>query len=156
MKETIADLNRIIKDYTTAFGKFSEDELQQKPNPAKWSRKEVIGHLIDSGHNNLRRFIIGQYEASPPKIVYDQNFWVSANNYQGMNGQDVIALWRLVNLQIVNILSNMSTENYTKQCDTNKQGVTLHTLDWLASDYVKHLKHHINQVIPNSFNVVYP
>jgi hypothetical protein len=29
-------------------------------------------------------------------------------------------------------------------------------LEWLAIDYVKHLKHHLNQIIANSFAIVYP
>lgn len=156
MKEVVDDLRGIISKYTALFSNFSEEQLQQKPAPDKWSRKEVIGHLIDSGQNNLRRFIVGQYETTPPKIVYEQNFWVSTCDYSHMKGSDIINLWRLVNIQIVNVLSSMDEKNYQKTCDTSKQSTELKTLEWLATDYVKHLKHHINQVIPKSFDLSYP
>jgi hypothetical protein len=48
----------------------------------------------------------------------------------------------------------MPTENYVKTCDFG-DGKFL-TLEWLAIDYVKHLKHHLNQIIANSFAIVYP
>jgi hypothetical protein len=129
--------------------------LSAKPLPNKWSGKEVIGHLIDSAQNNLRRFIVGQYESAPPKITYEQDFWVNANGYQQMSATDVIALWKLINERIVAVLSNMPEMNYKRNADTGKITVQLHTLEFLADDYVKHLKHHINQVIANSFDIVY-
>lgn len=156
MEQIAKELNSIVEKFTNKIGKFSESELSEKPQPNKWSKKEVVGHLIDSGQNNLRRFIVAQYETIPPKIVYEQEFWVKANNYQQMKGRDVIELWRLVNVQIANTLLGMNGESYIKTCDTSKDSEQLRTLEWLASDYVKHLKHHLNQVIKNSFDILYP
>jgi len=139
METVVKELKSIVEAYS------------QKFSPTKWSRKEVVGHLIDSGQNNLRRFIVGQYE-NEPHIVYQQDFWVKANSYQNQNRQNVIDLWKLVNLQICAVLSSMPKENYARNCNTG----SLHTIEWLAADYVKHLKHHINQVIAGSFDIVYP
>jgi hypothetical protein len=49
----------------------------------------------------------------------------------------------------------MPSENYSKSADTGKNTTTLHPLKWLAEDYVKHMKHHLNQVIPGAFDIVY-
>lgn len=156
MKEIIQDLNKTVNEFIPRINTLSDEEFASKAQPNKWSKKEVIGHLIDSGHTNLRRFVCGQYDKSPAKIVYEQDFWVNANNYQKMDKDDLVELWRLVNLQIENILSTMPPENYLKQCDTSKGETQLRTLEWLAEDYVKHLKHHLNQVIEYSFNITYP
>ncbi|MGE0589512.1 MAG: DinB family protein [Cyclobacteriaceae bacterium] len=156
MEATTKELSAIVEDYAKKISQFSEEEMAAKPNPNKWSKKEVIGHLIDSGQTNLRRFIVGQYESKPPKIVYEQDFWVSASGYQSMKAKDVIELWRLVNLQICQVLNNMNPDNYNKTCDSGKLQPSIHTLEWLAEDYVKHLKHHINQIITKSFDIVYP
>ncbi len=156
MEHVVNELNAIVEEFTAKFNQFSEAELADKPLPDKWSKKEVIGHLIDSAQNNLRRFIVSQYESVPQKIVYDQDYWVAANKYQHMTGADVIQLWRLVNSQIVNVLVAMPKELYSRTCDTSKEGMQLHTLEWLAEDYVKHLKHHLNQVIQYSFDITYP
>ena len=155
MKATVNELNKIVNEYSLRISTISDQEFSAKPLPNKWSKKEVLGHLIDSAQNNLRRFVCGQYESTPPKIVYDQDYWVKANNYQQTNGAEVIAMWKLINNQIATILGTMPASSYPKECDTGKNSVSLHSLEWLADDYMKHLKHHLNQVIPNSFDIVY-
>ena len=152
MEQTIKELLSIVNEYATKIGSIPDNEFSEKQRPGKWSKKEVLGHLIDSAQNNLRRFICGQYETEPPKISYQQDFWVNANAYQSADKNDVILLWKLTNQRIATVLQTMPSENHSKQCNTG----TLRTLSWLADDYVKHMKHHLNQIIPNSFNIQYP
>ena len=154
MKNTIQELQSLINEYSIKFNAINEADFSHKPQPTKWSKKEVVGHLIDSAQNNLRRFIVAQYEPQP-KIVYDQDFWVNANGYQQMRKEDVISLWKLINERICSVLGYMPETNFKKESDTGKTEVQLHTLNWLAEDYVKHMKHHLNQVIPGSFDIIY-
>jgi len=153
MEKTIKELKSLVEKYYELFKNISAKDFKAKSKPSKWSKQEVVGHLIDSAQNNIRRFIVGQYEEQP-HIVYQQDFWVQSNNYQNVN--DVIDLWRLINLQICNILEAMPKENYSRICNTGKGKPELHSIDWLADDYVKHMKHHINQIIPDSFDLKYP
>lgn len=141
MQQVVSELSQLIADCTRRFEQFSESEWSDKPNPAKWSRKEVLGHLIDSALNNHRRFVVSQY-APAQNIVYAQDQWVASQNYQQAHTPDLIALWRLLNLQIVRVLEMMPTEAYQHVCDTGKNGPELHSLEWLARDYVEHLRHH--------------
>ena len=155
MEKTIKELQQIIDMFSQKISAIPEAEFSAKHAPNKWSKKEVLGHLTDSAQNNLRRFICGQYETTPPKIVYEQDFWVQANGYQEKRSSDVILLWRLVNDQICSVLQTMPASNYNRMCDTSKQTEQFHSLQWLAEDYVKHLKHHLNQVIPGSYDIIY-
>jgi hypothetical protein len=151
MQTVINELNKIVHDYARKFSAMSVHDFSAKKDSRKWSKKEVIGHLIDSAQNNLRRFIVTQYEPETLRITYDQDFWVAANSYQAMSTDDLIALWRLLNDRIATVLQNMPETSYKKTAMTSK----LDTLEFLAEDYVKHMKHHINQVIPGSFDIVY-
>lgn len=156
MKATITEIRDIVETFAKKCRAASEEEFDLKPNPAKWSKKEVLGHLIDSGHNNLRRFITGQYESTPPNIVYEQDFWVKANDYQHAQKESVIRSWELINDQIARVLDKMPEDAYSKKADTGRSEPNLCTLEWLAADYVKHMKHHINQIFSGSFDVTYP
>jgi DinB superfamily len=60
MKSVTTELITIITDFSNRIAEIPEAEFSAKPNPTKWSKKEVLGHLIDSAENNLRRFICGQ------------------------------------------------------------------------------------------------
>jgi hypothetical protein len=151
MKNIINELGDLVIEYTSKFNAINDSEFSNKPIPGKWSKKEVVGHLIDSGQNNLRRFLVSQYEPQAPYIVYDQHFWVQANGYQRMKKEEVILLWKLINERICEVLKSMPESNYGKESNTGQ----LHTLQWLAEDYVRHMKHHLNQVIPGSFDIVY-
>jgi hypothetical protein len=144
MKQTIEQLEQLVFSFPDRLAGISSDEFSAKPFPDKWSKKEELGHLIDSGHNNLRRFITGQYESNP-KILYDQNFWVAAANYQQQSSDNLIALWKLINLQICEVLKSMPGENHSKTADTGK--AELHSLEWLAEDYVKHTQHHLHHIL---------
>jgi len=46
-------------------------------------------------------------------------------------------------LHIVQILENYTPEMSQRTCETDKE----HTMDFIATDYIKHLKHHIHQVL---------
>ena len=155
MKSVTQELRELVSEYSAKFNAITDSEFSNKPLPHKWSKKEVVGHLIDSAQNNLRRFIVSQYEPQAPNIFYDQDFWVNANGYQRMKKEEVILLWKLVNERICDVLNAMPLNNYTKEVNTGKTEVELHSLQWLAADYVKHMKHHLNQVIPGSFDIVY-
>jgi hypothetical protein len=117
-------------------------EMQLKPSPVKWSKKEIMGHLIDSAQSNIRRFVVAQYEESP-YIVYDQDKWVAIANYQQWDCSMIIDLWYLQNKQVCRILEYTDPAMGERKCQTQE----LHTLAWLASDYLKHLRHHVHQVL---------
>jgi hypothetical protein len=150
MKQTIIDLENIISTYTSLLYKIDEKEYLLKPAPEKWSKKEILGHLVDSAQTNIRRFVVAQYEEQP-HIVYAQNAWVTAANYQQYDTKDLITLWQLLNKHACIILRNIPTGGEQRECLTG----ALHTIEWLAQDYIKHLLHHLHQIL-NIDPVSYP
>ena len=146
MKKITEQLQEIISEYSEKLGQISETDFSIKPLPEKWSRKEELGHLIDSAHNNLRRFMVAQYETNP-KIVYEQNRWVHMAGYQNQSSEELVVLWKGLNLQVVEVLKSMPEKNFSRPCNTGKTEIELHTLEWLAEDYVRHLKHHLHHIL---------
>lgn len=142
MQSIIKELENIIADYTPQLKQLSEEDFSSKPSPAKWSGKEYLGHLIDSAQNNIRRFVMAGYE-DKPFIVYQQEKWVAAADYQNYPLNDLIELWVLINKQLVIILKKMPETNYDREVQTQE----LHSVKWLAADYNKHLLHHLHQVL---------
>ena len=120
-------------------------DWESKPAPGKWSNKEIIGHLCDSAMINLQRFVRCTYEDNF-KLVYEQDEWVATQRYQEMYIENLLELWRLLNLQIARVLETYPADRWQAQCDSKKTETGLHTVEWLAQDYVVHLKHHLDQI----------
>jgi hypothetical protein len=144
MKEIAEQLKNIAEEYAGELKKVREETYSFKPNANKWSKKEILGHLIDSAQNNIRRFVVGQYEEAP-RIIYKQDDWVAIADYQNYSTKDLIGFWRLINNHASIILSRISPEMAQRKCDTND--TVLHTIEWLAADYIKHLLHHLHQIL---------
>ncbi|WP_333596686.1 DinB family protein [Chryseobacterium flavum] len=139
-------LKNIIDAEVHRFRTISEEEWNYKATPEKWSKKEIIGHLCDSAFTNIRRFVVTQYKENE-NIIYDQNIWVKAQNYQNIPVAEVINLWKVLNYQIVHIVENIPDEAMQRTCDTTKTEFQKRfTLEFIIKDYVDHLQHHLEAI----------
>ena len=112
-------LKDIVENQIVKFHSISENQWNEKLSDEKWSKKKFLGHLCDSAFTNIRRFVVTQYKENE-NIMYDQNFWVKAQNYQNTPASDIISLWKCLNLQIVNVVENIPNELLDNICDTTK------------------------------------
>ena len=129
-----------------------DGELSLKPSPGKWSKKEILGHLCDSGINNLSRFTRAQFEDEPFRVIpYGQDDWVRLNHYNEMKSDDVLTYWIAINKQIVQIISNIPEAKLGVICSLGnaafREGETDKTLLWLIEDYVVHMEYHLRQIV---------
>lgn len=65
---------------------------------------------------------------------------MDAQHYQDANINELIELWRLINSQIITVLNNYPAERLQSACNN-------HTVEFLAADYIDHMRHHLNQII---------
>src|SRR5258708_7831169 len=109
MESVAFRLNIIIEKHLTSLQAISQEEFSLKTSPLKWSKKEILGHLVDSAQTNIRRFIVAQYDERPI-IVYNQDKWVTITDYQHYNLSDLINLWYLLNKHICHLLKTFTPE----------------------------------------------
>lgn len=145
MTETTKRLDDLLKSGLAYFSQVSESGLETKRSPGKWSKKEILGHLIDSAINNLQRFTEIQSAEKPFKIrKYKQDELVIANNYQHAELQELLQLWTSLN-QRIRMIMQSQTEN-SLDFAIELPGGQLSDLRFLMTDYVDHLGHHLNQL----------
>jgi hypothetical protein len=118
---------------------------ENQPAPGKWSNKQIMGHLIDSAHINLQRFVRCTYEECF-KLVYLQDEWVATQHYQEADVTELLKLWELVNRQIVRVLTYYPADRAGIKCDTGRYEPSFNTVAFLADDYIVHMQHHLNQL----------
>jgi hypothetical protein len=114
-------------------------------NPGKWSKKEILGHLVDSAIHNLVRFTEINYLEKPyHHRPYSQNDLVNLNQYQTMDINELAQLWLSLNKQIIRIFKGVDDKALDFQIILSDQSVI--DLKFLMTDYVEHLEYHINQI----------
>lgn len=123
------------------------EDFEIKPSENKWSKKEILGHLIDSAINNIQRFTEIQTFEKPYKIrTYNPDDLVKSNDYQNKNNQELLDLWLHLNHHILHIIKNKAKETLTHQLVLPNG--ELSDLQFLIEDYFDHLYHHLNQINP--------
>ena len=143
-------LNRLhnhMGSMAAIFQDFSEEELINKPVPGKWSKQEILGHLIDSAINNLKRFTEIQFLPQPYKVIsYRQNELVEINHYQDLPLAHLLDLWKVLNQQIIYVVQNIPPEKFDYPVDPQYENGEMRSLGWIICDYVAHLEHHQRQI----------
>lgn len=145
MKESIARLKLLIDEGTSFVRLMDRSILCQKDTPERWSKQEIIGHLIDSAINNLQRFTEIQFQDKPYRIKrYSQDDLVKANDYQNGATEEILALWIALNDRIAKIMAQQTEESlgFTIVLPDG----SLADLRFLMIDYVDHLEHHLLQI----------
>jgi len=119
--------------------------LEKKISDKKWSKKEILGHLVDSSIHNLIRFTEINYVEKPYIYrTYNQNDLVKINQYQEINIEELVELWLSINKQILRLFKSVNDENLEYKILLNDNSTI--NLRYLMTDFVDHLEHHINQI----------
>ena len=136
-----------IEDFPVNLKNLSAEVLLKRPAPGKWSKQEILGHLIDSAINNLKRFTEIQFSPQPYTVIsYKQNELVIVNDYQNLPLLHLLDLWQALNRQIVFVVENIPAEKLDYPVDPRYDNRELETLGWLIRDYVAHMEHHFRQI----------
>jgi hypothetical protein len=143
MKETAKALCQTVDEFLkdTVLG----INWENKADMGKWTNKEIIGHLIDSAQINLQRFIRCTYEEGF-KLIYHQDECVQLQGYIDVDVTSLLKLWELLNRQICRVLQNYPPDRIHIKCDTGRYEQSIVSVELIAADYVRHLRHHLLQL----------
>jgi len=146
MTETTKRLEQLLESGLAYLDKASESGLKYKPQPGKWSKQEIFGHLIDSGINNLQRFTEIQSAERPFRIrKYKQDDLVIANAYQDADMSELLRLWLALNRRILKVMEQQTETSLDYQIELPDG--QLSDLRFLMTDYVDHLEYHLKQIM---------
>ena len=109
-----------------------------------WTRKEILGHMLDSAANNRHRFvgaaIDGRYEGSQ----YDQKPWVNAHGYADQEWETLLRWWDVEHEILASVVDRIPEERLEAECRMSEEPAV--TLRFLIEDYVPHQRGHLEQI----------
>lgn len=121
-----------------------------------WSRKQILGHLIDSASVNHQRIIEAQVNDSIVFVGYKHEQWVDLQGYQEQDWEELVTLWSALNMHICAVVERIPAEVIDKLHDEHSYAKTAFrelpsdqasTLGYLIEDYFAHLQYHLDQIL---------
>lgn len=110
-----------------------------------WSRKQVLGHLIDSASNNHQRFVRAALQDSALEFPgYEQDRWAQLQDAQDAPWPLLVSLWAGYNHYLAHVLLHLPANKLQTACRIG--GNRPMNLRELAEDYLRHLAHHMEQL----------
>lgn len=148
MKATGELLFRIVESTEHRLRARSEEEMSVAPAAGKWTGKEILGHLIDSACNNQQKFVRTMQAEQSEFIRYQQDDWVRIQQYNKCPWSDLISLWAWYNRHLAHVIQITPESCLKHKLQIGELGEF--TLEFIMTDYVDHLQHHLNQILPHS------
>jgi hypothetical protein len=141
-------LSDIIETARPRLLRMVEEDVSAKPYADKWSLKEILGHLVDSASNNHQRVVRMQEAADIGQFRYAQEHWVNSQQYRSERWDDLVNLWFLYNKHFAHVIQHIEASSLTHVCHTG--GPEPVTLQFVVEDYVRHVRHHLDQIFSDA------
>ena len=146
LEETSRRLLHLIADAKEKFSSITEEQWTYKPAPGKWSRKEILGHLVDSAANNHLRFVRAQLAQKDFfTSAYEQDYFVVCQHYQETGAEQLIALWYAYNQHLAHVILHIDPAKLDVNCHIGNYPPV--SLLFAVTDYLTHLQHHLAQIL---------
>ena len=144
MKEVSEELLRVVDRAEPRLREVSAPESTKPILRGGWSRRHVIGHLIDSASNNHQRFVRAALQASLDFPGYDQDGCVRVELPQEADWALLISLWAAYNRYLAHVIGRLPAAQRESMCRIGSDDPV--TLGFLVTDYLRHLRHHLGQI----------
>jgi len=138
-------LTAVLQSVPQRLGEIPDAEASREPGPGRWSKKEILGHLIDSAANNHQRIVRTLIEPGIDFPAYRQESWVSVQGYGTEAWADIVYLWLLLNRHLLHIIRTIPESGFSHECAVG--GKPPMALAILIAGYMDHLDHHLGQVL---------
>ena len=120
------------------------EDAAQKSSPKAWSRKEELGHLLDSAANNHQRIVRAQLEDNPAMPSYDGDAWVALHRYQERDWHSLIETWVALNGQLLAAAEAASEASWPRTLTIGDSKPL--TLQFVFDDYLHHMLEHLGHM----------
>jgi hypothetical protein len=110
-----------------------------------WTRKQLLGHILDSASNNRQRFVRAAIQGEYTGPTYAQDEWVAAHGYESQDWQTLLRWWQAEHEILAAVVDRIPEERFGASCTVGDNAPV--TLRFLIEDYLAHQRHHIDQIL---------
>ena len=145
MKDIAQQLRAIITATEPKLLRMQDENVKFKPAASEWSKKEILGHLIDSAANNHQRFVRAAENRAADFPTYDQEQWVRIQRYNEASWSLLVTLWSAYNTHLSHVIECIPQGAESSPCNVGEEKPV--ALDFVVKDYLRHLRLHLTDVL---------
>ena len=109
-----------------------------------WTRKQILGHLLDSAANNRQRFVRAAIDGSFTGPDYAQDAWLAAHGYAGQSWSALLNWWKVEHEILTAAVDHIAEQRMESYCVVGENAPV--TLRFLIEDYTRHQRGHMAQL----------
>ncbi len=109
-----------------------------------WTRKQIVGHLLDSAANNRQRFVRAAIHGSFTGPDYAQAEWVAAHGYDDLPWATLVRWWEVEHEILAAAVDHIPEERLDAVCKIGDNAPV--TLRFVVEDYFRHQRWHLAQL----------
>ena len=144
MSKTSDSFSNDCAEIRAALAAFPTVTAKTPYRPGGWTRRQVLGHMIDSATNNHQRFVRAALDGQYVGPGYAQDAWVEIHGYADHPWETLLELWVAVHAMLERVVSRIPEERLDVVCVIG-DGAPV-TLQFLIDDYIAHQRHHLEQI----------
>ena len=110
-----------------------------------WTRKQILGHLLDSATNNRQRFVRAAIEGHYEGPAYSQEPWVEAHGYANQTWTTLLNWWDVEHAILATVVDRTPECRLEAECIVSDNAAV--TLRFLIQDYLQHQRWHLQQML---------
>jgi hypothetical protein len=145
VKDIANEIRSIVDQNSGRLANMKPDEVCSKKTADSWSKKEILGHLIDSAANNHQRFVRACHHVAANFPTYSQNDWVRIQKYNESDWGVLVELWSAYNRHLSHVIERIPQDELSSCCNIGQDKPV--TLEFVVKDYLRHLRHHLNDIL---------
>jgi hypothetical protein len=124
--------------WKSMLSKLSAPQSQFRYEPAKWSIKEVLGHVTDTERVFAYRMMRIARGDQTPLSGFDQDDYVKEGNYSARTMANLLDEFSAVRASTLALLRSLSMQAWTRRGNANQNEVTVCALGFITAGHAEH------------------
>jgi len=110
-----------------------------------WTRKQIVGHMLDSAANNRQRFVRASIHGGFAGPDYAQAEWVLAHGYATKPWATLLHWWEVEHAILAAAVDCIPEDRFEAVCKIGENEPV--TLRFVVEDYFRHQRWHLKQLM---------
>jgi uncharacterized damage-inducible protein DinB len=136
--DLLALLQSGVGDWNSLLGNLSEAQSEFRYEPAKWSIKEVVGHVSDTERIFAYRTLRIARGDQTPLPSFEQDDYVKEGNFSALTLANLLEEFAAVRQSSISLLRSFPRQAWTRRGNASQKEITVSALAFIISGHERY------------------